>query len=477
MKKAAIGLVGVLVILGLGLPPLLGMMTESSFRESLGTMDENPMLDISVESFDRGWFSSEARIAVGLDADYASRIAALDDPNANDLAAAAIADTTATFIVDVDHGPFVLHDGFYVGLSRFVATLDDDSAVINEIRTRFAMPYLVEIRGRMGLTGAFNFDADVPPVDFADENGQFVFSGLLVEGSYRGSNLTTSGHIDEVSFEFQNGAGRIRGIRFDGDNERLNSYIWTGPMEMAVDSVIVTNPLLGAEPMFNLSRLRVAGDTRADPTGELVSGTLVYAVDSVEANSDFMLRNAELSLKLNNLSVAALETYYDTVLTLDPANPLAALTAMQQMGTELLRHDPSIAIAPLHFEYDGEPFTANIEVRTVGGSQAQLNFSNPMMLASLFEVSADATTSKTLATELATMIVTSQLAAAFEGQELPPGQDIAQIAAQQAEVMLSTFVGQGLVTEVGDGYTTNIEYANGQVTVNGTPLPLGMLFQ
>lgn len=477
MKKAVIGLIVALVIAVLALPPLLGIMTESRFRNSLGTMDENPVFDVSVESFDRGWFSSVARIAVSIDADYASSLAALDDPNTNDLAAAVIADAAATFVVDIDHGPLVWRNGFFVGLSRFVARINEDSAVVNEIKTRFAMPYLVEIRGRIGLTGRFAFDADVPPIDFADENGQMYFSGLIAEGTYSGDNLVSDAHIDEISFDFVNGAGRIQGVGFQGDNERINSYLWTGPMEMMIESVVITNPLLGAEPVLDMDRLRLSGNSDLDPTGELVSATIVYAADSLVAGPEFALSDPELSVTVRNLSIAALDTYYNTMLTLDPNNPLAALSAMQTIGTELLRHDPSFAISPVRFEYNGEPFTANVEVRTVDGAQAQVDFSNPMMLLSLFEVRADATASKTLASQLAAMIVTSQLSAAFQGQELPPGQDIAQMASQQAEVMLTTFLGQGLIAEVGDNYTTNIDYTNGQITVNGTPLPLGMLFQ
>jgi uncharacterized protein YdgA (DUF945 family) len=477
MKKVVVGLVVVVVIVLLGLPPLLGVMTESRFRNSLETMDENPVFDVSVESFDRGWFSSVARIAVGIDPEYARSLSALDGANANSLAAAAVADSTATFVVDIDHGPIVLRNGFYIGLSRFVARINEDSAVVNEIRTRFAMPYLVEIRGRIGLTGQFGFDADVPPIDFADENGQVYFSGLVSEGTYSRGNLVSSGHVDEISFDLQNGAGRIEGVSFQGDNEQINSYLWTGPFEMLVEGVIVSNPLLGTEPMFELSNLRLTGDTSLDPTGELVNAKIVYAADSVVAGPNFALNDPELSLNVRNVSIAALDDYYSMMLSLDPDDPQAALNAMQTIGTEFLRHDPSFAVSPLHFEYNGEPLTANIEVRTVGGAQAQLDFSNPMMLLSLFEVSANASVSKALALQLTAMIVSNQLTAAFQGQELPPDQDMAQMATQQAEVMLATFAGQGLIVEVGDNYTTNIEYANSQITVNGAPLPLGMLFQ
>lgn len=477
MKKIVLGIVAALVIAVLGLPPLLGILTESQVRNSLASMDENPVMALNVESYDRGWFSSTARVGVGIDPDYARSLTALDDPNASGLAAAMIADATLTFVVDLDHGPIVLRNGFYAGLSRFVARLDEESAVVNEIRTRFAMPYLVEIRGQLGFTGVFRYDADVPPVDFADESGEVFFSGLITDGTLRRGNLVTSGRIDEISFDSVGAAGQIRGISFNGDNNRVNAYLWTGPFEMLVDSVVFTNPLLGAEPMLNISGLRLAGDSQLDDSGELISGSVIYAADSFVAGQEFSLANAEISAVVTNLSIDALETYYETMLSLDPNDPLAALGALQTIGSQLFERNPTFALSPVRFEYNGEPFTAHIEVRTSDAAQGSIDFMNPMMLASLLEVSADATASKTLAAELASMIVQGQLAAAFAGEELPPGQDIAQIAQQQAEVMLTTFVGQGLIVEVGDNYTTTIEYANGEITVNGTPLPLGMMFQ
>ena len=414
---------------------------------------------------------------VRVDPSYAQSISSLDDANTGNLAAAMLADATARFDVDAEHGPVVLSDGLFVGFSRFVARLSDDSVEVRDLRTRLAMPYLVEIRGQTGITGVFRYDADIPPIDFADQNGRIYFSGLRTSGSFWRGSLVSEGHIDEINFDSASVAGEVRAIRFNGDNRRINAYLWTGPFEMLVDSVLLTNPLSSAEPMFSVSGLRLAGDSELDGSGELLSGHVVYAAESVVAGQEFTLADAEVDISANDLSIAALESYYETMLTLDADDPMAAVTALQTIAAELFERSPSFAVSPLRFEYNGEPFTANIEVRTSGGAQGGFNLMNPMMLATLFEVSADATTSKTLAAQLAAMIAEGQLATAFAGQELPPGQDLAQMAQAQAEAMLTTFVGQGLIVETGENYSTNIAYANGEITVNGTPLPLGMMFQ
>ena len=478
MKKVALGIIVVLVIAVLGLPPLLGSMTESRIRNGLATMDENPVMAATVTSYDRGWFASTARIDIGIDPEYLQTMIGLDGPDGDAAAAAMLADAAATFVVDVDHGPVVLRNGFFVGLARLVAGLSEDSPTISEIRTQFAMPYLIEICGRLGLTGAFSFDADVPPVDYADEDGEFFFSGATSEGTFRNGNLVSTGRIDEISFDTVGAAGQIRGISFEGDNEVINAYLWVGVFELLVESMVFTNPLIGAEPQLDISRLSLTGDTELDDTGELLSGSVAYAADSIVAGQELALTNAEIGVTLERISVEAINTYYEMLGSLDPDDPFGALEIVQALGTQLLERNPSIGLSPIRFEYMGEPFSANIDVRTVAGAaQGGIDLMNPAMLAMLFELSADATASKVLAQQIATLIFEGELAAAFAGQELPPDQDITEMAEQQAEVVLATFVGQGFLVDAGDSYTTSLEYAGGELAVNGTPLPLGMMFQ
>lgn len=478
MKKVVLGIVAILVIGALALPPVLGIMTESRFRESLTSMDEHVLIALDIESFDRGWFSSLARISVGIDPEYARTMMGVDDATGSDgLAAAFVADAKMPFIVDIDHGPLVLRNGPYVGLSRFVARPDPESEVVREVQTRLAMPYLLEVRGRLGLAGRFGFEGEVPPIDYADEDGALFFSGMLVDGSYRGRNLLASGRIDELSFDSVDAAGEIRGVSFEGDTEWISQYLWIGVAEFGIDDIIVTNPLLGEE-MLSVDGLHIAADADVDEGGELMHARLSYTADRVEAEPEVVVTNAELTLAIDNFAVDALNAYNAALTTLDPNDPLAALGFVQQFGAQLLEHDPRIAIAPLRFEYLGEPLNVDIEVRTApGAAQGGIDASNPMLLAGLLEATANATVSKTLAQQIATMVVEDQLAAALADQELPPGESIAQMAAQQAEVMLATFAGQGLIAETAETYTTSIEYAAGEITVNGTPLPLGMMFQ
>jgi len=39
---------------------------------------------------------------------------------------------------------------------------------------------------------------------------------------------------------------------------------------------------------------------------------------------------------------------------------------------------------------------------------------------------------------------------------------------------LTMLVGQGVLTEEGDGYRTSLQFRDGTVTLNGNPLPFGL---
>jgi len=125
MKKIIIAVVGVIIVGGIGLPPLLGSMTENTVRTHIESWNDNPMFAFRVESYDRNWFTSSARIAVGVDPEYARTVMPAGDPSASNLAAAMVADFSLPFTLEVEHGPIVLSDGLFVGLSKMARVVDE----------------------------------------------------------------------------------------------------------------------------------------------------------------------------------------------------------------------------------------------------------------------------------------------------------------------------------------------------------------
>ena len=478
MKKLIIAVFVILVIAGLGLPPVLGSITESQIRAHIDSMDENAATSLVVETYDRGWFSSTASIAVGLGEQYARTLMAAADDDTDNPAAALLSAANVTFDLDIKHGPINLNDGLFLGLSKFVATLNDDSEVVREFQQTLNVPYLLELRGKVGFTGVFNFDADVPPVDYADETGQLLFSGATVAGSVNNQNLKTRGNIDELVFDVEAGSATIERINFVSDTTKIDTYIWTGTAEATIDNAVVADTVTGTEPVIVAQGLRLATQASLDDSGSLLNGTVSYGAASVISPiGDFQLDDAIVGLNATNLSVAGVSAYYEAMLTADPTNPLAAMQSVQQLGAEILGHSPTVSVRPIQFELDGESFAGDIEIRVLGDAvQGQLDLSNPLALLGLVEASANITASKLLIERLAAQVVSAQMGASLGGPGTPQGQDTQPMARTQSQLMLAAFLGQGYLVADGDNYTTNVEYANGQIVVNGTALPLGMMF-
>src|SRR5205814_2023579 len=64
MRRVAVFAVAAVALALLGLPPVLGMLTESQVTARVAALDESGVLKASLRSYERGWVRSDARIAV-----------------------------------------------------------------------------------------------------------------------------------------------------------------------------------------------------------------------------------------------------------------------------------------------------------------------------------------------------------------------------------------------------------------------------
>lgn len=478
MKKPILVVVVLIALAALGLPLLLGGMTQSNFETHIAELDENPAVAMRIADYSRGWFSSRAQVEVSLDESYVDLLSAQDA--ADDPADAEFADMLSGqhigIAVDIWHGPVIFANGLYFGLSRLHARLDDSDPLIATVTQEFGMPYLAELHGRVSYGGTFSFESNVPPIEYIDESGQISFTGLNVDGSLRGANLLVDAASDRLMIDVAGSAATFENMRANTASMRINDVLWIGDFDAAVEQVALVDTLTGAGSV-SIAGIRFDGETRLDDTGELMEARVTYAVDSVSApREELELADAELTIALGNLSVAAVTRYYEMMLEADMQNPAAAMMALPEILDELIAHDPAIAFDPLRFTLNGESLEASLSLRTVGGAQAGFDLMNPMMLLGMLEASAELTAAKPLVEQLATQATMAQLATLEESQ-LPSDQDVESMAEAQTQFMIATFLGQGYLLDDGENYTTEIEYANGEVRVNGTPLPLGALLQ
>jgi hypothetical protein len=73
MNKLIVAALAVLALLLLGVPRVLGSITEARVRERVAAIDASGIVSADVTSYDRGWFGSTAKIALGLAPQYLPR--------------------------------------------------------------------------------------------------------------------------------------------------------------------------------------------------------------------------------------------------------------------------------------------------------------------------------------------------------------------------------------------------------------------
>jgi hypothetical protein len=468
MKKAAIALVAILVIL-LALPFLTGMMTQARIEERVAALNDNPAVVVNVASYDRGWFASTARVELGLSPPYAAQLGG---------GMPAGADQRLPVVLEVKHGPVIFGDGVQIALSSVVATFDPDSALSVLARDQLGMPYIFQLRGHGPITGGFVFEADIPPVDYGDGENDLSFSGLRIDGSLRGDHVTSQGNIE--SFDFASGFATavVEQVRFDMDSVYQAGGFGTGAGALSIARVVVTSPLAGTEPMFTAQGLRVGGESAIDDNGRMRIG-LNYGAESVATGASFSLADAELGVAVANLDAEAMKDYYATmqlVMGQQPAvSPDELMAALVPVFDRLLEGGPNLAFDPVRFLMNGEPFTAKLLMEVDPAAlppAATRNYQDPMLWLAASTVTAEAQVSKVLAQDLAKQAMRMQLSGS--GDPSLTEDDIDAQAEAQVGLMLVQLTGMGMLQDAGDSYTTNARFASGTLTVNGTPIPLGL---
>jgi uncharacterized protein YdgA (DUF945 family) len=203
-----------------------------------------------------------------------------------------------------------------------------------------------------------------------------------------------------------------------------------------------------------------------------------YGAQSVAAGTSLSLADAELAIAVADLDAEAMRDYYETVQLVMGQQPAASpdelFAALVPVFERLVDGGPNLAVDPIRFAMNGEPFFAKILVDVDPAAlppAAQRNYQDPTLWLAASTVTAEAQVSKVLAQDLARQAMVMQLAGS--GDPSLTEEDINAQAEAQVGLMLVQLTGMGMLQDAGDSYTTSARFASGTLTVNGTPVPLG----
>jgi len=262
----------------------------------------------------------------------------------------------------------------------------------------------------------------------------------------------------------------VKNVRASTDNEIRSWYVMPGDAAFSIESVSISDAFQGGMAVFEAANLQVSSNTTLDATGALLDTRIVYGVDSMRV-AESVVTAANIEMSMRNLDVAALEAYGAAVD--DVANPVDPMTALGPHLERAIRAGPSLALDPIRFELDAQPFEGRVEITAKPDRLPQggtIDLDNPFFILGLIDTTADVRLSKALAQNLATLMARMQLGS--DGSV--PADELEYLAEAQAGLTLTLLVGQGVLVEDGEAYRSSLEFSNGALMLNGNPLPFGL---
>ncbi|HEY9181793.1 MAG TPA: DUF945 family protein, partial [Gammaproteobacteria bacterium] len=340
MNKLAVAAVAALVLVVLlGLPAVVGAMTEARVNERVAAIDESGTSAAQITSFDRGWFRSTARIELNVTPD-AGQLGNLPP-------GVTMPNTVPTIPIAVEfaHGPIAVLDGVHFGWSKWVARLDTEAPGVTELQQTLGVPYVFEFRGRTGYGGNLAFDGDAPAFELPIDDALVTFSGATFDGTFDGRrDLTARFHVPAVDFTSPTGTFLVTDLRASADNEIRSRYVTPGEATFSIERIAISDAFQGGMPVFEAENLEISSEATLDADEILLDMRVVYALDSMRI-SESEVTAAAIEMSLQNLDAAALDAY--GAATADVTNTVDPLTTLGPHLERALKAGPSLALDPI----------------------------------------------------------------------------------------------------------------------------------
>lgn len=479
MKKSVVA-VGVIVALGViwtGASWYTGKQLESRLAEMMAQANSEIKrsapeagLELSYQDYKRGVFTSHMQVVV--------------KPVAGNQNAWLKPGQSVVLDEVVSHGPFPLAQLKTFNLIPSMASAR--TVLVNNEVTKplFDMakntsPF--EINTRISYAGDTRSDIDLKALNYEKGTDKVAFSGgnFQLDADRDGKNVSLtgdaeSGLVNSVNEYNQKVQLTFNNLKASGNSRMTDFDERIGDQKLSLDKIAIA---VEGKEMTVLEGMDLDGKSDVSKDGKSINTQLDYSLKSLKVqNQD--LGTGKLSLKIGNIDGQAWHEFSQKyskesqALLSDAAlqqNPQAyqqqAMAVLFNNLPILLKGEPVITVAPLSWKngkgetnfnlslFLKDPATATGEVQTL----AQEVDRSVKSLDSKLTIPMD------MATEFMTQI------AKLEGY----GEDDAGKLANQQVKGLAAMGQMFRITKVEDNtISTSLQYANGQVTLNGNKMPL-----
>ncbi|EKW5592197.1 YdgA family protein [Raoultella planticola] len=479
MKKSLVA-AGIIVALGViwtGGAWYTGKQLESHLAEvvqqanaQLQSSAPEAGVELSWQNYQRGVFSSHLQLVV--------------KPVAGKENSWLAAGQSLVFDEAVDHGPFpaaALKSGQLAPAMASVRTTlvnNDASKGLFDI-AKGESPFTINTR--IAYSGDSRSAIDLKPLDYAKGDEKVTFSGgqFQLDADAEGKSVSlsgeaSSGQINALNEYNQKVQLNFNNLKTDGATEMTSFNERIGKQKISLEKLSIG---VEGKELALLEGMNIDGQSSLTEDGKGINSQLDYTVNSLKLqNQD--IGSGKLTIKLANLDGQAWHQFsqqYNAEAQALMAKPELTQNPelYQQALTEtffkalpiLLKGNPSLTIAPLSWRNAKGESTFNMSVLL---KDPALTTAEPQTLADEVDRSVKSLDSKlVIPVDMATAFMTQ--IAGLEGYQ---PEDAAKLADQQVKGLAA--MGQMFrITAMEDNaITSSLQYAEGQVTLNGQKMPL-----
>ena len=483
MRIAVIS-IAVLALVSIVSPVFVGSRIENSVQEYVAQLEDMPMYRVSVIDYDKGYRSSVATIAVGLDPEMLEAMTAiapilLEAQDNFDLMIEG-----SKFQVDIQNGPILTKHGLGLGWADMSADINRDTyPELAQLFDFIGNDELLHWHARIDLTGSGWAKTHAPDMDLemptAIGSVNFVLTGMEADMTFSdyGASIYENSSIDELSFSMnaeQSVEMSLKDMNAEGQL-LIGEPIWLYLADYEVD---IEGVQLSVADEFKMD----VADTLIDivieggDTPQTITLKESFRFETADFN-EHQVTNGHFSFSYINISEAFWTSYIEPtmppkVLAKGPDAKAFMMEELKSIAVDALAYNSRFNFDRIAFEYQEGKMDASASV-AINSDMLQTPFdvSNPLALVPALQAEASLEVNEELLRSIA-LAKARQDVAALPDEQKPTDEQIEQMVEGQLDMLSGPLVEQGYVTREDDVFSAEFSFSNGTALVNGKPIPL-----
>lgn len=460
MKKFSLLAVLVLTLV-LGAPALIGFKAEARYQLAVDRIQQSG-LEVVAHSYDRGWFGSTAETSLVFA--RPGHLSAARGPDSLRL----------TLLSTVSHGPLV---------STGLGLAEVDSEIKFAARSIFPPDYPAQIHTLIDLAGRSDTRINLPATEITGtkEMPDLSFGGLSGEMKFDAGRGDMEIHFVLQSLGVYSGGQTLAEVgetRLDSNSHTSASGLMLGNGEFSAQRLLLKDSESGEQVVMS----GLALDLESSEVSEQVSAAASYRLQSIEVAGE-IYGPGLLRIEMSRLSGPVLVRLQQAMTEIkeqamsDEQRGMALLGVVMNIGTDLLKSDPAIAIKPFQLVTPDGTVEGEISLRGDGLSLADL--SNIQLLAGKLAADLSLRMPETLFRSMlihqTRLKLEQQIATVIEqGGEVPDldQAQLQQLIEHQVDEQIDQWLLQEIIERDGADLATVASLSSGLLTVNGKTIPL-----